>query len=68
MFLRKLKKPTLCFKIEVFFLVFFFVFLLCLLFAFTLLTIIRTTKWQGTHINKASNISKTIYYNFRKNS
>ena len=65
LFLNKFKKPILCFQAEFFFLVFFSVCFLCVhFFTFTLLFIIRATKEQSTHINKASNINKIIYYNY----
>ena len=62
MFIRQFKKAISCFKIEVFSLLFFSVFLLCYLclylcllcffyyFLFALLTVIGTTKWQIGHI------------------
>ena len=55
---RKFKKAISCFQIEIFF--YFLCFFCVHFFSFALLTIIRTTKRQRTHINKASNINKVI--------
>ena len=49
-------------KLKFFSLFFFLCFFGVHYFSFALLTIIRTTKWQRTHINKASNINKIINY------
>ena len=64
LFLRKFKKPILCFQIEVFSFCFFLCFFCVQNFSFALLAIITTTKRQGTHITKVSNINKIIYYNY----
>ena len=64
MFLQKFRKPISCFQIKDFFIVCCSVFLLWSLFLFARLTIIRTTKWQRTHINKGSNINEVINYNY----
>ena len=62
MFLRKFKNPIVYFQIEAFFLIYFFSVFFCI--SIAVLTIIRTTKWQTAHINKASNISKIINCNY----
>ena len=52
------------FKLK-FFHCFFSVFFFCVLyFSFALLTNIRTTRWQKTHIDMASIINKIIIYNY----
>ena len=68
MFLRKLKKKKMRYQTEVFlFLLFFSVCLRCSLISFALLTIIRTTKQQGTQISKASNINKITFMSSWRN-
>ena len=61
---KKVKETNVVFSYWNFSLVFFSVFPLCHYFLFALLTIIRTTKGQRTHINEAPNINKIIYYNY----
>ena len=60
MVLRKSKKPMSCFQVEmlIFFALFFICFFCAFYFSFTLLIIIRTTKWQSAYINEASKVKK----------
>ena len=68
MFLRKLKKKKMRYQTEVFlFLLFFSVCLRCSLISFALLTIIRTTKQQGTQISAVSNINKITFMSSCRN-
>ena len=53
-----------CFQIKILFIVFSLCYFCVYRLSFALLTIIRTTKWQGKYINKASNINKIINYNY----
>ena len=68
MFLRKLKKKKCVIKLKFFYFFFFSLFVFCLhYFSFALLTIIRTTKQQGTQISTASNINKTTFMSSCRN-
>ena len=65
MFLRKIKKPMS--MLEVFSLLFFFLFFCVHFFSLVILTIIRTRKWQRTHFNNASNYNYDIMAKSRYN-
>ena len=68
MFLRKLKKKKIALSNWRFFLSFFSLCFFCVhYFSFALLTIIRTTKQQGTQISTASNINKIIFMSSWRN-
>ena len=68
MFLRKLKKKKCVIKLKFFYFFFFSLSVFCLhYFSFALLTIIRTTKQQGTQISTASNINKTTFMSSCRN-
>ena len=64
MFQRKFEKPISIVQIKVFCIVVFLCFFCAHYCSFALLAIIKTAKWQRTHINKASNINKMINYNY----
>ena len=61
---KKIKETNVVFSNWNLLLVFFSLFLLRHYFLVALLNIIRTTKGQRTHINKAPNINKIIYHNY----
>ena len=62
MFLRKLKKKEMRYQTEVFLFLFFFSLSVGVhYFSVALLTIIRTTKQQGTQISTVSNINKITF-------
>ena len=62
---KKIQETNIVFSNWSFFLSFFSLCFFCVhYFSFALLTIIRTTKWQRTHITEASNINKIINCNY----
>ena len=62
---QKIQETNIVFSNLIFFLIFFSLCFFCIpYFSLVFLIIIRTTKRQKKHTNKASNINKAIYYNY----